>query len=1160
MRVLRLTLLAASIAGTCVAVAAPPQTGALQAVSPWTPAIESLPELQTQAGLLLMRSGAFDPTIERLDFSGVQGGDRADGRYGIVQFNPGQEAEVRRLIAANGAEIVGFIPNHAYQVRWTDAARVALATQSGVRWAGAYQAGFKIAPDLLDGSVLDANAPSGVVELEIHGFRGERSDLIAGAMGKLGQGVELGPQAGAMDLPSVRVRVPAALLEQAVATAAALDGVVWIEQYLPPRLMNRDSVGPIQNNSPSCTGAGPSCATLDLAFAPIWNQGLLGTGQIVSVSDSGLDRNEEWFSAIDFGDGVNQVLTNADNPAPVPPAIGDVYPDRKVFGYWVQPGATAYDNTTTCPGGFPTGFHGTHVVGTVLGDAAPFSTPIVPNYTTGDGMAPNAQVLFQDIGNDTSGCLSITDFGGTLEQAYAGGAGIHSGSWGNGSAGAYGGNDQRGDAVTWMTENLLVNIAAGNDGPGANTTGSPGNGKNIMTVGGTNHGFATTMYGSSSRGPTDDGRRKPDILAPAVGIVSASGDTGNGGTVEPPLTKGLTGTSMATPTVSGGAALLRQYFMDGFYPLGYRTDYEALEPTGALMKAAIINGAAPFTATWPDSTAGWGRMWLANSVYFDGDARRHRHWMRSNDAGLETGDIDSFEMELAAGEELRATLAWYDPDGALGSGVTLVNNLDLEMTAPGGTTYLGNVYTAGASSAGGTADTLNTVEQVRVLAPVAGTYTFRVKATAIPGNGRPGSHRQGYALIVGGRIAQPEGVLFVDNFEIDPRVSAPQTLTLADNGDDGVDIEASPVAKADSYQLYRAEGTCAAVPTTQFRFVGEDLDEVVTDNRSQGGYTYAYRMRSVRDGIEGRLSTACVEVVSADACSLTPEFADSSILADMQNANCAVNLTWDAGNSNCPAAPLSYRVYRDTSPLFTSPQLLDTVTGTNYSDNGVANGTPYYYRVDAVDDEGNLLVGTRVVNATPIGEGTAGGPGVYLDDIDDNSYMAMQSPWSISNLLPGLGSFSYRSASGSVYPPLTCADIATLPLTLAAGSPQLQYQARWQIEAEWDGVVAEISTDDGASWTPITPVGGYPSDFSQTQNPPINACAYPASQGAFGGTSAGFATGVYQAVSHDLSAYAGQDVIVRWRLSTDPGSEEGGFFLDNVRINAQLPAACIATP
>jgi hypothetical protein len=1156
MRAVRLSLLAAAVASACAAMAAAPAGGALQQVPFHSVGLDALDDLQARPELLLLRAGAFDPLTERLDYRRSFLAAREDARYGIVQFQPEAAADVRRRLAAAGAQIVGFLPNNAYQVRWNAAAREQVAALPGVRWSGAYESGFKVAPGLLDGSVLAGAAPSGVVELEIHGFRGERAELIAGGLIKQAPQVELVAQAGALDLPSARVRVPAALLEQVVAAAAGIDGVVWIEPYLPPQPMNRDSVGPIQNNSSSCSAGTASCPTgLELDYAPIWSRGLLGTGQIVAVSDSGLDRNEQWFTALDLGDGANIALTDADNPAPVPPAIGATYPDRKVYAYWVQPGATAYDSTATCPGGFPIGFHGTHVVGSVLGDAAPYSTPTVPNYTNGDGMAPNAQVLMQDIGNDTSGCLSITDFGGTLLQAYAGGAGIHSGSWGNQSAGAYGGNDQRGDAASWMTENLLVNIAAGNSGPGVGTIGSPGNGKNIMTVGGTAHGFSSAMYSSSGRGPTDDGRRKPDILAPAMAIVSAAGDTNNGATIEAPITSGKTGTSMATPTVSGGAALLRQYFMDGFYPLGVATESERLEPSGALMKAAIINGAAPFTASWPDNNAGWGRMWLANSLYFEGDTRRHRHWMRENGAGLETGEVEEFTIDVAEGEELRATLAWYDTDGALGSGVTLVNNLDLELEAPGGELYLGNVYTAGQSATGGSADNRNTVEQVRVIEPEAGTWTLRVRAAAVPGNGRAGSHRQGYALTVGAAFQGVDDRLFAYNFEFSPRIAAPSNLTLADNGEDGIEISASRVGNADSYQLYRATGTCAATGTDQFRFVGQSETPTIVDDHSQGGYTYAYRMRAIDDDMEGPMSAECVEVTSADECSLTPVFDDGSVTRDMQNASCSVNLSWDAGTSNCPAAALSYRVYRDTSPLFASPELLDTVSGTSFSDTDVLNGQPYFYRIDAVDAEGNLLAGTRVINATPVGTGT-GATGVYLDDVDDNTYMTMQPPWSITNLMPGQGSFSYRSASGEVYTPNTCADIATLPVTLAAGAPQLQYQARWQIEAQWDGVVVEISDDDGASWTPITPTGGYPSNFSQTQNPPINACGYPTTQGAFGGTSPGFATGTYLNVSHDLAAWAGQEVLIRWRLSSDPGSEEAGFFLDNVRINAELPAAC----
>lgn len=1156
MKFITRTALAMALGAILFAAVPPLPAAAPQAVAPAPLSLPALDEARTRPELVLLRSGAFDPRVETLDFTRHRLPQVERSRYGIVQFEPGQAARVRALLQAEGAEIVGFLPNSAYQVRWAPGSAGRLAQRGGVRWAGPYQPGYKVAPELLDGSVLAASAPSGEVELEVHGFRGERPDLIAGALAQLGPDVEIGPQARTLGLASVRVRVPAARLEQLVQHAALMDSVAWVEPYVRPEPANRDSVGPIQNNSPSCAGPGPGCAELDEAFAPMWQQGLLGTGQIVSVSDSGLDRNEEWFTALDLGSGVNQVLTDADDPAPVPPAIGITYPDRKVFAYWVQPGATAYDagNVRCTATSTPINFHGTHVVGSVLGDAAPFSTPTHANYTNGDGMAPNAQVLFQDIGNDTSGCLSITDYAATLMQAYAGGAGIHSGSWGAPTGGAYSGNDQRGDASTWITENLLVNMAAGNSGPGANTIGTPGNGKNITTIGGTAHGFSTAMYTSSSRGPTDDGRRKPDILAPAVSIVSASGDTGNGNSVEPPQTTSKTGTSMATPTASGGAALLRQYFMDGFYPLGRRTPEEALEPTGALMKATLINGAAPFTATWPDNNAGWGRIWLANSVYFEGGVRRHRHWMRSNQAGLETGDVEEFAIDVHAGQELRATLVWYDVDGALGAAVALVNDLDLELVAPDSTVYLGNVYSAGQSVPGGSRDDRNTVEQVRLVDPAPGRYILRVKATSVPGNGRAGSHRQGYALVVGGSFGVLDR-LFAFNFDPDPRVAAPSGLTLAANDVNGVTITANPVGHAESYQLYRANGTCASVGTDQFRYVGQGGTPVITDARTQGGYAYAYRMRAIAEGMEGPMSSECIDVVSAGACSLYPEFDDSTAQVAMQSPSCAVTLAWDPGSSNCPGAPLSYRIWRDTTPLFTSPTLVDTVGTTTFADTSVLPGQPYFYRIDAVDAEGNVRAGTRLLNATPVGTGS-GGTGIYLDDVDTATYMDMQAPWSISNLLPGQGSFSYRSANADTYTPLTCAALTTLEVTLAAGAPALQYRARWQIEANWDGVVVELSDDGGNSWTPITPAGGYPGNFSQTGNPPINGCGYPASQGAFNGTSPGFASGTYQAVTHDLSAWAGQPVLIRWRLSTDPGSEEAGFFLDDVRIDAQVPAAC----
>lgn len=117
--------------------------------------------------------------------------------------------------------------------------------------------------------------------------------------------------------------------------------------------------------------------------------------------------------------------------------------------------------------------------------------------------------------------------------------------------------------------------------------------------------------------------------------------------------------------------------------------------------------------------------------------------------------------------------------------------------------------------------------------------------------------------------------------------------------------------------------------------------------------------------------------------------------------------------------------------------------------------------------------------------------------------------------------------------------------------------AKYDMEFQWDGVVQEISTDGGATWNDLPLAGGYPSSFAQTTNPPINACGYVASHGAFNGVTTtssdadpnnGTATAVFKPFATDLAAFAGQSVQIRWRMSSDPGASFIGFFLDQVHI------------
>ena len=1100
---------------------------------------------------LLLRSAIFDPRIESLRAVGWTLREPAPD-YGIIQFEPGLSGTAALLTDA-GYDVLAHQPQHAWLVRWNKAQRDQASRLPGVRWAGDFSAAMKLAPELLDPAALSLDPvrlPDGALSapgatLELLGFAGVDAADLAAAVRKFEPGAELLELRPGPRWPAVVIWLPGQSLQAAIEQFTAIAGLYQIAPARPLQLLNKDSVEPIQANLSS----GSNLPTV----TPIWDQGLIGSGQIVAVMDSGLDRNEDWFVALDQSSGVNLALTDADSP--VPPAIGTVHPDRKVYAYWVQPGATAYDNNQVCTTS-PTNFHGTHTTGSVAGDSLTRSSPTDPGYDANDGMAPNAQILFQDVGNDITGCLSITDLYASLQQAAAGGASIHSNSWGSDARGAYTATSAAVDAFTRQQQSMLVTFSAGNSGPGADTIGAPATAKNAMTVGALNHGNSTTVVSFSSRGPTDDGRTKPDIQAPGVGIVSAGGDTNNNPTPEPPVTHTMSGTSMSNPTVAGGAALARQYFTDGFYPGGTRNSADADIPSGALLKAVLLNGTrADAGFNIPSNDYGWGRIWLDNNLYFNGDDRYFRHWDVAHDAGLAQGESESFEVQLGAGQEFRATLAWFDVAGAVGSGVTLVNDLDLEVTAPGGVIYRGNVFASGSqSSTGGSFDRINTVEQVRLTAPTAGSYSIRVIGAAVPGNGEPFSDRQGYALVVSAVAATP------------PALAAPAAAAASDQGPTGIAVTIPAVAGASGYNIYRAVGDCT-LEDLDFGWVGHSSSTSFVDQRVIGGFSYSYRVRAEDGASEGPISacTSASVTTSSATCSLRPRFDQSVVVAeDRAGDACAIDLNWDDGEALCPLGnPLRYNVYRSTDPFFEpgpANRVGSDLIATSWSDFSVQPETTYYYVVRAEDGtdptEGNESTGSRRVQAAPLGDGNV--PGTLTDGADGLSLMRTESIWSITDERAAAGSLSYRSAvrGAAVYTPNTCATLTTPPIELQPGSPQLDFLARYDIEADWDGVVLEISTNGGANWAPITPLGGYPGDFSQTQNPPINACGYPASQGAFNGSTGGN----FQAFGADLSAFAGQTVQLRWVLSTDPGAEEEGFYLDTIEISdASMPAACSVT-
>jgi uncharacterized repeat protein (TIGR01451 family) len=256
-----------------------------------------------------------------------------------------------------------------------------------------------------------------------------------------------------------------------------------------------------------------------------------------------------------------------------------------------------------------------------------------------------------------------------------------------------------------------------------NIAGPGGTAKNIVTVGATNSND-DTMTDFSDWGPVDDGRLKPEMVAP--GCQSNGTDliksAYNGGSSY----GSMCGTSMSTPLVSGIAALLIQQ---------YRTTYGG-NPLPSSIKAVLLHTAKDMAAKYttyyhpgPDYASGYGRVDAAAAI----NAIKAQQVLTGS---ITNGITHTYFITVTLPvTPLKTTLVWDDVKATPLANPTLVNNLDLELVAPDGTTihrpWVLDPNNPGISATTGI-DNLNNVEQVYVTDPSVGVWTIRVKGASVP--------------------------------------------------------------------------------------------------------------------------------------------------------------------------------------------------------------------------------------------------------------------------------------------------------------------------------------------------------------------------------------------------------------------------------------------
>jgi hypothetical protein len=1091
---------------------------------------------------ILIDAYPFNPLTDNLDLPPELSLEEPSGpALQLIQFVGPLKAEWLAQIESSGAAPVHYIANNAYLVWADENARGKLDTlvKEGnfLQYSAPYQPYFKLGPTLRE-RVTSSSDPEEVlpvvIQLVRHAGQAESETLIE----KLSV-AQIAPWYPVLAYQNTIVAVRAA----DIAAVAQLPDVTWVGERFERELMD-ESQGQILAGTLDAGQTGPS-----------------GPGYLAWLGSFGFSQDPLDYPIVDVtDDGIGNGLVNSgDNTL-------------HVSGSTSNPTRLAYvQNCTSAADGGGIGGHG-HINASIVGgydNRAGAAYNDAAGFNLGLGINPYGRLAGTRVFGptyDISGCGGSDP--GVIQANYTAGARISSNSWGcSACAGTYDDSSQAYDVgvrdadLTQPGNQPLVYVfSAGNDGEsGSSTVGSPGNAKNVITVGASENDRPTwtdgcavgptgadnamDIIGFSSRGPAPGGRVKPEVVAPGThiqGTASTNPDYDGSSVCDAYQPGGQTvfaassGTSHSTPAVAGVASLYT-YWLENTYSLA--------APSPALIKAYLIAHPVYLTGvgandTLPSNSQGYGMPDM--SLAFE---QTDRHLVDQSVVLDNSGETWTFTGGVPdPAKPVRIVLAYTDQAGAIGVSPQ-VNNLDLTIEV-GGETYVGNHFTGAWSEMGGTADTNNNYEAIFLPAGVSGGIDITITASNIAGDGVPNSGDstdQDFALVCYNCNDLPDFSLAV----------TPESLNICTQ-----------------------ENTQAVYDLSIGSILGYNTPVTLSASGQPGGSTVNFgtnpvtppgtsllTISNISAGLEGSFTIE----IEGDAAGNTKSASAGLDLFSSQPgipviqtpANGAEDIplqpafTWTAA-----ARAATYDIEIATDSSFTN--IVNTGTGLtepSYTpDIELDSSTIFYWRVRASNSCGEGTYSSTASFTTvllpgdcPVGQAPQE---IYSTDFEAEdpgwSHTGTGDTWTLSGDRAHSGDQSFLATD---VPTLSDQQLVSPAISLPEDQEPLflEFWNYQEIERNstdefcFDAAILEISTDDGGSWTKVPSTGlltdPYHLPVSDNFDNPL------AGQEAWCGDPQDWLNSIVA-----LDAYAGQSVRFRFRLATDTSVGREGWYVDDVVV------------